>query len=54
MQQIKDSNIISSSIVKAIINKDANTIYEMCKSDTKKYYLLWILKRIISKILNLI
>lgn len=52
IQQIKDSNI--SSIVQAIINKDANTIYEICKKDTKKYYPQWILKRIISKILNLI
>lgn len=52
IQQIKDSNI--SSIVQAIINKDANTIYEICKKDTKKYYPQWMLKRIISKILNLI
>lgn len=52
IQQIKDSNI--SSIVQAIINKDANTIYEICKRNTKKYYPQWILKRIISKILNLI
>lgn len=54
MQQIKDSNIITSLIVQAIINKDANTIYEICKSDIKKYYPQWILKRIISKLLNLI
>lgn len=54
IQQIKDSNIIASSTVKAIINKDANTIYEICESDIKKYYPQWILKRIISKILNLI
>lgn len=54
IQEIKDSNIISSSIIRAIINKDATTIYEICKSNTKKYYLRWILKRIISKILNII
>mgnify|MGYP000123132773 FL=1 len=54
IQQIKNPNIITSPIVQAIINKDANTIYEICKSDTKKYYPQWILKRIISKILNII
>lgn len=54
MQQIKNPNIIDSSIVQAIINKDANTIYRLCKSKTRKYYPLWILKRIISKILNII
>lgn len=54
IQQIKNSNTINSSITQAIINKDANTIYEICKRDTKKYYPQWILKRIISKILNLI
>ena len=35
IKQIKDSNTIFSSIVQSIINKDANTIYEICKSDTK-------------------
>lgn len=54
IQQIKDSNIIASPTVKAIINKDANTIYEICKNDIKKYYPQWILKRIISQILSLI
>lgn len=54
IQQIKNPNIIASPIVQAIIHKDANTIYELCQSDTKKYYLQWILKRIISKILNII
>lgn len=54
MQQIKDPNIITSSIVQAIINKDANTIYELCQSNTKRYYPQWILKRIISKVLNLL
>lgn len=54
IQQIKNSNIIAFPIVQAIINKDANAIYELCQSDTKKYYPQWILKRIISKILNII
>lgn len=54
IQQIKDTNIITSPIVQAIINKDTNTIYEICKSDLKKYYPRWTLKRIISKILSLI
>lgn len=54
IQQIKNAKIIASPIVQAIINKDANTIYELCQSDTKKYYPQWILKRIISKILNII
>lgn len=55
IQQIQNSpKNIPSPIIQAIINKDANTIYEICKSDTKKYYPQWILKRIISKILNLI
>lgn len=54
IQEIKDSKIIAYSIVQAIINKDANTIYDLCQSDTKKYYPQWTLKRIISKILNII
>lgn len=54
IQQIKDPKIIVSSIVQAIINKDANTIYEICKSETKKYYPQWLLKRIISKIFDFI
>ena len=54
IQQIKNPNIIASPIVQAIIHKDANAIYELCQSDTKKYYPQWILKRIISKILNII
>lgn len=54
IQQIKTPNIIASPIVQAIIHKDANAIYELCQSDTKKYYPQWILKRIISKILNII
>ena len=54
IQQIKNPNIITSPIVQAIINKDANAIYELCQSDTKKYYPQWILKRIVSKILNII
>lgn len=52
IQHIKNSNIIASSIVQAIIIKDANTLYELCKSETQKYYPQWILKRIISKILK--
>jgi len=52
MQQIKNAKIIASPIVQAIINKDANTIYELCQSDTKKYYPQWNLKKIISKMLN--
>lgn len=54
IQQIKNPNIIASPIVQAIINKDANTIYEICKSETRKYYSQWLLKRIISKILNFV
>ena len=54
IQQIKNSNIIASPIVQAVINKDANTIYRLCKSETRKYYPQWILKRVISKILSLI
>lgn len=54
IQQIKTFKIIASPIVQAIINKDANAIYELCQSDTKKYYSQWILKKIISKILNII
>lgn len=54
MQQIKNSNIIFSPIVQSIINKDANTIYEICKSEARKYYPQWILKRIISKIFEYI
>lgn len=54
IQQIKGPKIIVSSIVQAIINKDANTIYEICKSETRKYYSQWLLKRIISKILNFV
>lgn len=54
IQKIKNPNITASPIVQAIINKDANTIYEICKSDTDKYYCQWILKRIMTKILNLI
>lgn len=54
IQQIKDPKIIVSSIVQVIINKDANTIYEICKSETKKYYPQWLLKRIISKIFDFI
>lgn len=54
IQQIKNANIIASPIVQAIINKDANTIYEICKSETRKYYSQWLLKRIISKILNFV
>lgn len=54
IQQIKNSNIIASPIVQAVINKDANTIYTSCKSETRKYYPQWILKRVISKILSLI
>lgn len=54
IQQIKNPNIIASPIVQAIIHKDANAIYELCQSDTKKYYPQWILKRIICKILNII
>lgn len=54
IQQIKNSNIIASPIVQAVINKDANTIYRLCKSETRKYYPQWILKRMISKILSLI
>lgn len=54
IQQIKGPKIIVSSIVQAIINKDANTIYEICKSETKKYYPQWLLKRIISKIFDFI
>ena len=54
IQQIKNPNIITSPIVQAIITKDANAIYELCQSDTKKYYPQWILKRIVSKILNII
>lgn len=54
IQQIKNPNIITSPIVQAIINKDANAIYELCQSDTKKYYPQWILKRIVSKINNII
>ena len=54
IQQIKNAQIIASPIVQAIINKDANTIYELCQSDTKKYYPQWTLKIIISKILNFI
>lgn len=54
IQQIKSSNIIASPIVQAIINKDANTIYRLCKSGIRKYYPQWILKRIVSKILSLI
>lgn len=50
MQQIKSSNTFFSPIVQSIINKDANTIYEICKSEVRKYYPQWILKRIISKI----
>ncbi|MEQ3145316.1 hypothetical protein, partial [Phocaeicola coprocola] len=36
-------------IVQAIINKDANAIYELCQSDTKKYYSQWILKKLYLK-----
>lgn len=54
IQQIKNSNIIASPIVQAVINKDANTIYRLCKSETRNYYPQWILKRVISKILSLI
>lgn len=52
--KLKDPKIIVSSIVQVIINKDANTIYEICKSETKKYYPQWLLKRIISKIFDFI
>lgn len=52
IQQIKNSNIIASSIVQAIINKDANIIYAICKSETRKYYPQWLLKRIISNIFD--
>lgn len=54
IQQIKNFNIITSSIVQAIINKDANTIHGICKRDTKRYYIQWTIRRIISKMLNLI
>lgn len=54
IQDIKNYNTIFSPIIQAIINKDGNTIYEICKSETRKYYPQWILKRIISKILNFI
>ena len=54
IQQIKDPKIIVSSIVQAIINKDANTIYAICKSESRKYYPQWLLKRIISKIFDLV
>lgn len=54
IQQIKNSNIIASSIVQAIINKDANAIYEICKSEIRKYYPQWLFKRIISKIFDFV
>lgn len=54
IKQIKNSNTFFSPIVQSIINKDANTIYEICKSEARKYYPQWILKRIISKILSFI
>lgn len=54
IQQIKNPNIITSPMIQAIINKDANAIYELCQRDTKKYYPQWILKRIISKIFDFI
>ena len=54
IQQIKDPKIIVSSIVQAIINKDANIIYERCKSETRKYYPQWLLKRIISKLFDIV
>lgn len=55
IQQIQNfPNTLHSPIVQAIIKKDANTIYEICKSDTEKYYPQWILKRIVSKILSFI
>lgn len=54
IQQIKNPNIITSPIVQAIINKDANTIYEICKININKYYPQWLVKKIISKILNII
>lgn len=54
IQQIKNPNIITSPMVQAIINKDANAIYELCQRDTKKYYPQWLLKRIISKIFDFI
>lgn len=47
-------NTLRSSIVKAIIDKDAHIIYKICKNDIEKHYPQWILKRIISKILNFI
>lgn len=54
IQQIKNPNIIASPIVQAIINKDVNTIYKLCKSEIKKCHSRWILKKVISKILNII
>lgn len=55
IQQIQNfPNTLHSPIVQAIIKKDANTIYEICKSDTEKYYPQWILKRIVSKILSFV
>lgn len=54
IHQIKDPNIIASPIVQTIINKDTNTLYALCQSDTKKYYPQWLLKNVISKILNII
>lgn len=53
IQQIQNfPDTLNSPIVQAIIKKDASTIYEICKSDIQKYYPQWMLKRIISKILN--
>jgi glycosyltransferase involved in cell wall biosynthesis len=55
IQQIQNfPNILHSPIVQAIIKKDTNTIYKICKMDTEKYYFKWLLKKIISKILNFI
>lgn len=45
---------LHSPIVQAIIRKDANTIYKICKINTQKYYFKWLLKKTISKILNFI
>ncbi|WP_278965109.1 glycosyltransferase family 2 protein [Phocaeicola coprocola] len=55
IQQIQNfPNTLSSPIVQAIINKDTNTIYEICKINTNKYYPQWLAKRMMSKILNII
>lgn len=54
IQQISNTNVTTSSVVQAIINKDAYSIYKFCLSDTKKYYPQWVLKRFISKVLSII